>query len=77
MSKITKNYYTKQDLCQIFQIADTTVYRTLKACGLSTGSRRYSAEQISYFFIPARKLFANGYSVSQVQEYFRLDDSAS
>jgi DNA-binding transcriptional MerR regulator len=77
MSKMTNRYYSKKDLCQIFQIADTTVYRTLKACGLSTGSRRYSPEDISYFFIPARKLFSIGYSVRQVEEYFRRSDSAS
>jgi hypothetical protein len=63
---------TKKDLEARFQLADTTVYRTLKACGLSTAKRTYSEEEIQTRFIPARRLFDAGHRAIQVQEYFRL-----
>ena len=63
---------TKKDLEVRFGIADTTVYRTLKACGLSTSRRTYTEEEIQTRFIPARRLFDGGHTAIQVQEYFRL-----
>ncbi|BAY08161.1 hypothetical protein [Calothrix sp. NIES-2098] len=42
-------YYTKKDLAQKFKIADTTVYRTLKACDLSTARRKYTVEEMTIF----------------------------
>jgi hypothetical protein len=63
---------TKKDLEARFNLADTTVYRTLKACGLSTKRRTYTQEEIQNRFIPARKLFEAGFTVNQVKEYFSL-----
>ncbi|NJL42463.1 MAG: MerR family transcriptional regulator [Pseudanabaena sp. RU_4_16] len=64
---------TKRDLERKFGIADTTVVRTLKACGLSTRKRRYTAEEVRQFEA-ARQLFKAGYSVSDVQRYFSLKE---
>lgn len=64
--------YTKKDLEAHFKIADTTVYRTLKACGLDTSRRSYTSEEIANYFIPARELFNCGYTFKQVLQYFTL-----
>jgi hypothetical protein len=63
-------YYTKKDLEQKFKIADTTVYRTLKACGLSTARRKYTAEEITTRFKVARQMFEERYTVEEVTEHF-------
>lgn len=63
-------YYTKKDLEREYKIADTTVYRTLKACGLSTARRKYTAEEITTRFKVARQMFAERYTVKDVAEHF-------
>jgi len=63
---------TKKDLEARFKLADTTVYRTLKACGLSTSRRTYTEEEIQTRFIPARRLFDAGMTTEDVHTYFRL-----
>jgi hypothetical protein len=63
---------TKKDLERTYGLADTTVYRTLKVCGLSTTQRTYTQEEIQTRFIPARRLFDAGKTAAQVREYFRL-----
>ncbi|MBE9082855.1 hypothetical protein IQ278_12095 [Tolypothrix sp. LEGE 11397] len=63
---------TKKDLEVRFGLADTTVYRTLQACGLSTSKKTYTPEEIEIRFVPARKLFDAGHTTEQVKEYFRL-----
>ncbi|BAY08162.1 hypothetical protein [Calothrix sp. NIES-2098] len=63
-------YYTKKDLEREYKIADTTVYRTLKACGLSTARRKYTAEEITTRFKVARQLFAARHTVEEVAQYF-------
>jgi len=72
MRRYVTSLLTKKDLEVRFGIADTTVYRTLKACGLSTSRRTYTEEEIQTRFIPARRLFDGGHTAIQVQEYFRL-----
>ncbi|BAZ00498.1 hypothetical protein NIES37_44900 [Tolypothrix tenuis PCC 7101] len=63
-------YYTKKDLEREYKIADTTVYRTLKACGLSTARRKYTAEEITTRFKVARQMFEERYTVKDVAEHF-------
>ncbi|BAY08160.1 hypothetical protein [Calothrix sp. NIES-2098] len=65
-------YYTKKDLAREYKIADTTVYRTLKACGLSTARRKYTAEEITTRFQLARQLFEARHTVEEVAQYFGL-----
>ena len=72
MRRYMTSLLTKKDLETRFKLADTTVYRTLKACGLSTSRRTYTEEEIQTRFIPARRLFDAGHTANQVQEYFRL-----
>lgn len=63
---------TKKDLERRFNLADTTVYRTLKACGLATSRKTYTQAEIQNYFIPARRLFDAGCTTKQVKEYFSL-----
>lgn len=63
---------TKKDLEARFKLADTTVYRTLKACGLSTSRRSYTDEEIENQFKPARWLLNAGHTVAEVKKYFSL-----
>lgn len=65
-------YYSKKDLEHEFHIADTTVYRSLKACGLSTTRTKYTAEEVNSRFKIARQLFNAGYTFGEVQHYFGL-----
>lgn len=66
--------FTKKDLEAIYHIADTTVVRTLKACGLDTGRRVYTEREITTRFEPARKLFKLGFTSKNIQEYFNQKD---
>lgn len=66
------SFLSKKDLERRFHLADTTVYRTLKACGLSTARRTYTEEEIATRFIPARKLFDAGMTTKEIQAYFSL-----
>jgi DNA-binding transcriptional MerR regulator len=65
--------YSKRELEVQFGIADTTVVRTLKAAGLSTSKRRYTAQEIEQFKV-ARQLFNAGYSVKEVHYFFSLKE---
>lgn len=64
--------YTKTQLEQDFGISDTTVYKTLQACGLDTAKQEYSQSEIEEFFIPARKLVEARKSYKEVEEFFRM-----
>lgn len=66
------SFFTKKDLEKRFGLADTTVYRTLQSCGLSTARRTYSEAEIQTHFIPARRLFEAGFTAKDVQAYFRI-----
>lgn len=63
---------SKRELEERYGLADTTVYRTLKACGLSTAKRHYTEAEIRERFEVARKLFRGGLTFSQVKEYFSM-----
>lgn len=65
--------YTKKDLEQLFGVADTTVYRTIKAAGLSTAQRTYTDEEVT-LLARARELFDAGYTVRRVREYFMAQE---
>jgi hypothetical protein len=65
-------YYTKKDLEREFDIADTTVYRTLQACGLPTSRTKYTEQEITTRFKVARQLFAAKHTFVEVQQYFGL-----
>lgn len=62
--------YSKKDLEKLYHLADTTVYRTLKACRLPTSRRYYTQEEIDTRFEPARLFFKLGYTTKQIQERF-------
>ena len=66
------SFFTKKDLEKQFGLADTTVYRTLKVCGLSTSRRSYSEEEIKTRFMTARQLYEAGLTSKQIAEYFNL-----
>lgn len=68
---------SKKELEQRFKIADTTVYRTLKACGLDTARVNYTEEEIQLLFIPARHLFQGGKTFKQVKATFALKSVTS
>ncbi len=65
----------KKDLEQQFGIADTTVYKTLKACGLDTSREDYSDEEIENQFFVARQMLDSGKRYKDVEAYFGLNDS--
>lgn len=64
--------YTKKDLAQKFDLAENTVYSTLKCSGLNTSKHEYSQEEVDEFFIPARKMLDAGRKYKQVKEYFEM-----
>lgn len=66
---------SKKDLEVRFGLSDTTVYRTLQACGLLTSKKTYTPEEIQDRFVPARRLFDAGHTTKQVQEYFCLKEA--
>ena len=63
---------TKKELERRYQLADTTVYKTLQACGLSTAKRRYTETEVSERFDIARHLLDHGYTYAQVRQYFSM-----
>lgn len=63
---------TKKQLEQRYKLADTTVSKTLKACGLSTAKRQYTEEEITEQFDVARKLLSRGMTYADVHEYFSM-----
>lgn len=63
---------SKKELERRYQLADTTVYKTIQACGLSTAKRRYTESEISERFDIARKLLDHGYTYAQVRQYFSM-----
>lgn len=68
---MSSNFYSKKELSIRFNISYNSVYRTLKVCGLSTTKRRYSADEVTLFFAPARNLFNSGKTRKEVAEYFK------
>ncbi|NMG11119.1 hypothetical protein [Brasilonema sp. UFV-L1] len=67
-----KHMYSKADLQRNFELSDTTVYKTLKVCGLDTAKQEYTQEEIDNYFIPARQMLDAGKKYKQVKEYFAL-----
>ena len=63
---------TKKELEQRYGLADTTVVKTLQACGLSTAKRQYTEEEILERFDVARKLLSGSMTYAEVQQYFLL-----
>lgn len=63
---------TKKKLQERYGLADTTVYKTLQACGLPTNVRTYSKQQIANRFDVARKLLDGGSTYEDVAFYFSL-----
>lgn len=64
--------FSKRDLQEKYQKADTTIYRWIKACGLSTKNVYYTEEEVTTTLDTARTLFSSGYTVKEVREYFNL-----
>lgn len=64
--------YSKRELEREFRIADTTVYRTLKCCGLPTRRRRYTQQEVKERFCIARQLFKAGLTCREVKDYFGI-----
>lgn len=62
---------TKKDLEERFGISHNTVRDTLRACGLDTGRRDYTEEEIESYFAVARKLLDEGRSYEEVAATFR------
>jgi hypothetical protein len=52
-------------------LADTTVYRTIKACGLATAKRWYTDAEVARFE-QARMLFKLGHSAKEVAAFFAM-----
>lgn len=63
---------SKKELQQRYGLADTTVVKTLKACGLSTAKRRYTEAEIEERFSVARHLLGGGMTYAEVEDYFSL-----
>lgn len=64
--------YSKSDLENLYEIADTTVYQTLKSCGLLTSRRYYSGSEILNRFHFARvKMSVDGWTYQQVANHFK------
>ena len=68
---------TKKDLERRSRLADTTVYKTIKACGLSTAKRRYTEAEIHERFDIARHLLDHGYTYAQVTQHFSMKVATS
>ena len=64
--------YSKRDLEREWSIADTTVYRTLKCCGLPTRRRKYTQQEVKERFCVARQLFQAGLNSREVKDYFNI-----
>lgn len=63
--------YSKKDLQDIYGKADTTISKTLDACGLSTSRRTYTGNEIKTRFHLARKNIDElGWNYDQVREHF-------
>ena len=63
--------YSKKDLQDIYGKADTTISKTLEACGLSTSRRTYTGTEIKTRFHLARKNIDElGWNYEQVREHF-------
>lgn len=63
---------TKKELERRYHLADTTVVKTLQACGLPTAKRRYTEAEVSERFDVARKLLVGGMTYAEVREYFSM-----
>jgi len=62
---------TKKELEERFHLKVSTVYKTLKACGLDTSKLEYTDEEIEEYFVPARKLIDEGKTFRDVSEWAR------
>jgi len=56
---------------KLYHLADTTVYRTIKACGLATAKRWYTEAEVARFE-QARLLFKRGHTAKQVAAFFAM-----
>lgn len=64
--------YSKKDLQDIYGKADTTISKTLEACGLSTSRRNYTGAEIKTRFHLARKNMDElGWDYEMVRDHFK------
>lgn len=63
--------YSKKDLENLYHVADTTVYRTIQACGLATAKRWYTEAEVARFE-QARMLFKLGHTAKEVAAFFAM-----